>query len=220
MTLPAPEVAPLRRLEPVPPLEEWAHAAWQWQAMWAPFSLGRLTRRTPPGTATSDHLCAHFNEIGARCWQMWDQITSHQTSALPAAMSGPDRRSAEREIDRLAAQMVAGEWVQIPKEVPFPAWDPHLDCDMFETEPLEYLGRTELAEAVVWTAANAADPQQKTPALLTVAELQEALDHRLSRAERHLVFSEAAQWAKREAAKTGDRPERLRSLLEYPAPVY
>lgn len=220
VTLPAPEVAPLRRLEPVLPLEEWAHAAWQWQAMWAPYSLGRLTRRTPEGTAASDHLSAHFNEVGARCWQMWDQITTHRTGALPAAMSGPNRRRAEQEIERLAAQMVAGEWVHTAKEVDFPAWDPHLDCEMFETEGLEYLGRVELAEAVVWAAANATDAQQQTPALLTVEGLQHALDHRLSRAERHLVFSDAAQWTKREAAKAGERPERLRSLLEYPAPVY
>ena len=219
VTLPPPEVAPLRCLDP-PPLEEWAHTAWEWQAMWAPFTLARLMRRTPAGTSTTDHVCAHFNQVGDRCWEMWGQIKHHQTSALPAALSDPERQRAEQEIDKQAALAVAGEWIQIPKEVDFPAWDPHLDCEMFETEGLEYLGRTELADSVIWAAANATDPDQQTPALLTVEALQHALDHRITRAERHLVFSEAALAARREADRSGRAPQRLQSLAGYPVPVY
>ncbi|MYG97916.1 MAG: hypothetical protein F4020_10705 [Gammaproteobacteria bacterium] len=219
VTLPPPEVAPLRRLDP-PPLEEWAHTAWEWQAMWARFSLASLMRLTPAGTATTDHVCAHFNQVGDRCWEMWSQIKHHQTSALPTALSGPQRHRVDREIDKQAALAVASEWIQIPKEVAYPAWDPHLDCEMFETAGLEYLGRTELADAVIWATANATDLNQQTPALLTVEGLQHSLDHRLTRAERHLVFSDAAQWARREAARAGRAPERLQALLRYPVPVY
>ena len=220
LTLPAPEVAPLRHLEPVPALEEWALAAWEWQATWTPYSLGKLMRRTPAGTATQDHVTAHFNEVGDRCWAMWAQIKDHQTRALPPGLGGPQMRRAEREIDRQAAQMVLGEWVQIPKEVDYPAYDPALDCEMFEISGLEYLGRAELADGVIWAATQATSPHQRTPALMTVADLQHTLDHRISRAERHLVFTQAAQWARRATKSTQTAPEGLRGLLAYPIPAY
>ena len=220
LTLPAPEVAPLRCWEPVPDLEEWALAAWQWQAMWAPFTLAKLMRRTPTGTATEDHVTAHFNRIGERCWAMWTQITEHQMSALPTGLGEHQMRHAEREIDRLAAQMVRAEWVQIPKEVDYPAYDPALDCEMFEISGLEHLGRAELADGVIWAAVQATGPDQATPAQMTVADLQHALDHRISRAERHMVFTQAAQWARRTAKATQTAPEGLRGLLAYPIPAY
>ena len=220
LTLPAPEVAPMVCWEPVPALEEWALAAWEWQAMWTPFTLGKLMRRTPTGTATEDHVAAHFNEIGSRCWAMWAQIADHQTQALPPGLGEHQMRRARREIDRRAAQMVRAEWVQIPKEVDYPAYDPALDCEMFEISGLEHLGRAELADGVIWAAAQATDPEQATPALMTVADLQHALDHRISRVERHLVFTEAAQWARRTAKSAHGAPEGLRGLLAYPIPVY
>lgn len=219
LTLPTPEVAPLRCWEPVPALEEWAMAAWQWQAMWAPFTLAKLMRRTPQNTTAVEHVSAHFNEIGERCWAMWTQIKDHKMSGLPPALGERQMRQAEHEIDIRAAQMVRAEWVQIPKEVDYPAYDPNLDCEMFEMAGLEYLGRAEMAEAVIWAATKATDPGQRTPALMTVDDLQHALDHRLSRAERHLVFTEAALWARR-AHKAGSAPRRLRGLLAYPIPAY
>ena len=220
LTLPAPEVAPLRCWEPVPALEEWALAAWEWQAMWTPYSLGKLMRRTPAGTATQDHVAAHFNEIGRRCWAVWTQIKDHQARALAPGLGEQQMRHAEREIDRQAAQMVLGEWVQIPKEVDYPAYDPALDCEMFEISGLEYLGRAELAEGVIWAATQATSADQRTPAQMTVAGLQHALDHRISRAERHLVFTQAALWARRTSERAKGAPEGLRGLLAYPIPAY
>ncbi|MCQ3811828.1 MAG: hypothetical protein KTV68_14875 [Acidimicrobiia bacterium] len=67
---------------------------------------------------------------------------------------------------------------------------------MLLIDELEYAGRCELAEAVLWAIEHAAGSDQPTPAGVSVAGLQHLLDQRLARVERHLVFTEASRLAR------------------------
>ena len=220
VTLPDLVVAPYRHLETVPYLEEWAHEAWLWQATWAPYTLAKLMSATPAGTSVEDHVTRHFQTVGDRCWEMVGQITQTQTAALPANLSGQERQSAESGVQTEAEAIVRAEWVQIPKEVPFPAYDPEIDPEMFLVGELEYVGKAELVEGVVWSVQNATSLDQPTPVNMTVGDLQAVLDRRLSRLERHLVFSDASRWAQQAIKKMKPKPEALVDLAAYPVPPY
>jgi len=220
VTLPDLVVAPYRHLETIPYLEEWGHEAWLWQATWAPYTLAKLMNSTPGGTSVEAHVTSHFQTVNDRCWEMKDQITQTQTAALDAHLSGQQRQAAQQRIEEQAEAIVRAEWVQIPKEVPFPAYDPEIDPEMFLVGELEYVGKAELVEGVVWSVQNATSLDQPTPVNMTVADLQATLDHRLSRLERHLVFSDAKRWAQQAIKKMAPKPEALVNLAQYPVPPY
>ena len=220
VTLPPADVAQYRHWEPIPALEEWAKAAWEWQATWAPHTLSKLMEATPRAMTVQQHLEAHFGDLNDRCWAMLDQISQHRMSLMPAGLTAQQTADAEREARQQAAGIVRAEWVEIPKEVPHPAYDPELDTEMFTVGDLEYTSREEIVEGVTWAVQSATSPDDLTPMEMTVRDLQHLLDHRLRRVERHLVFNDAHQWARATHKKLGHAPEKLLPLLTYPAPPY